>query len=133
MVASSHSSQPRRVARLAAACRVLAITIAVLSLGGRSLASHVVAASTTAIAASSAEWRALAAVHGGLERGTEAGWAGRERGDSPPTLLPLVASWELGPATLARVLSWAPTSTELPPEGRAVARVARGPPASTRS
>ncbi len=122
-----------RVARLAAACRVLAITLAVLSLGGRSLASHAFVASTTAITASSAEWRALAAAQGGLERGTDAAFAGPETGDVAPALLPLVASWELGPAALARVVEWAPASTKLPLEGRAVARVARGPPTNTRS
>lgn len=132
MSASPQSSQLRRIARWAAACRVLAIALTVVSLGGRSIAWQAVAASTAAIAASSAEWHAAAA-HCGLERATDAAWAGRDARDLPPALLPLVASWELGPAALARILEWAPTPTELPLEGRVIARVARGPPASARS
>lgn len=132
MVASSPSRKPRRVARWAAACRVLAITLAVLSIGGRSLAWHAVATSTTAIAASSAEWRALAAAHGVVERTADAAWPD---GDArlPAGVLHEVASWELGPAALARIIAWAPASTELPVEGRVIACLARGPPSAALS
>lgn len=110
---------------------MLALAVAVLSLGGQGLASRAVAASATAaIAASSAEWRAVAAVHRGLERATDAAWAGSDVDGIAPALLPPAVSWELGPAALARVIDWAPASTELPVEGRAVARLARGPPPS---
>lgn len=105
---------------------MLAIAIAVLSLGGQGIASRVVAASATAaIAASSAEWRAAAAVH---ERASDAAWAGADVDGMAPALLPAPVSWELGPAALARVLDWAPAPTERPAARHLVAHVARGPP-----
>lgn len=124
--ASPHRSH---VPRWVAACRVLAIAVAVLSLGGQGLAARVVAASATAaIAASSAEWRASAAVARSLERASDAAWAGSDADGIAPALLPAEVSWALGPAALARVIDWAPPSTGTPAARPLVAHVARGPP-----
>lgn len=109
---------------------MLAIAVAVLSLGGQGIASRGVATSASAaIAASSAEWRAAAAVHRGLERLSDAAWAGSDVDGIAPALLPAGASWEFGPAALARVIDWAQASAEAPAAHHVVAHLARGPPA----
>ncbi len=110
---------------------MLAIAVAVLSLGVTAearIASRVVAASATAaIAASSAEWRAAGTIRE-LERASDAAWAASDVDGVAPALLPAGVSWELGGAALARVIDWAPTSTEAPTARRVVTHLARGPP-----
>ena len=132
VIASPHRSHVAGLARCTAALRVLAIAVAVLSLGGMAgarLASRVVGASATAaIAASSAEWRAAGAIRE-LERASDAAWVGSDVDGLAPALVPAGVSWELGGAALARVIDWAPTSTEAPPARRVVTHLARGPPA----
>lgn len=105
---------------------MLAIVVAVLSLGGQGIASRVAAASATAaIAASSAEWRATGTVQRGLDSDA---WAASADDAFAPTPLPTELSWDVGPAALARVLVFAPIANETPVEAPRVTHVARGPP-----
>ena len=128
--ASPHRRNVAGLARFGAAFRALAIAVAVLSIGMAEarFASRVVAArATAAIAASSAEWRAAGAVRE-LPRASDAAWAGSDVDGIAPALLPAGVSWELCPAVLARVMDWAPTSTDAPTARRVVTHLARGPP-----
>jgi hypothetical protein len=126
----SASSPRSHFTRVAAACRVLAVVVAVLSLSGQGVASRVAAANATAaIAASSAKWRSTLTVQRASDRTVDVGWPGFDGDGFAPASLPAAPSWELGAAALARVLEWAPLSTETPADRPVVAQLARGPPA----
>lgn len=112
-----------------AAFRVLAITLAVLSLAGRTVAAPTTTTATTrTITRAAAELRAVVAIERSVERANDATPHDRFARDVPLASTGGAPSWILGAGVLAGELDWRPSSRDSHAHTPEIVRLARGPP-----